>query len=176
MANIQPTGSPAAADQRRRGIRRELVIVGVFLVVVSLGIGFMSLQLAARRNFEPDSSGTFPLIVGGGLILFSILFLVEALKPRDDGFLEEHMESEKRTTRIRVVYWILIVLVAYAALVAVIGYTIATAALFIGVSRLLGEKRWLLNVGVGVILAAAIYFGFTLLLGVKLPAGFLGVI
>jgi putative tricarboxylic transport membrane protein len=86
------------------------------------------------------------------------------------------MESEKRSTRIRVVFWVVGVLVAYAALVGVLGYTIATAALFIGVSRLLGEKRWLLNVGVGIVLAAAIYFGFTLLLGVKLPAGFLGVI
>ncbi|QEO09502.1 tripartite tricarboxylate transporter TctB family protein [Protaetiibacter larvae] len=176
MADVQPTENPADAERRRRGIRRELVIVGVVLVAFSVLIGVMSIQLAARRNFEPDSSGMFPLIVGAGLLLFSILFLVQSIRPRDEGYLEEHMEGEKQRTRMRVVVWVVLVLVAYAALVALIGYTIATAALFVGVSRLLGEKRWFLNVGVGVAMAAAVYFGFTLLLGVRLPAGFLGFI
>lgn len=176
MADVQPTGTPADAEKRRRGIRRELIIAGIVLVAFSVLIGVMSLQLAARRDFRPDSSGMFPLIVGAGLLLFSVLFLIQAFRPKDGGFLEQHMENEKDRTRMRVVIWVVLVLVAYAALVAVLGYTIATAALFVGVSRLLGEKRWILNVVVGVALAAAVYFGFTLLLGVRLPAGFLGFI
>ncbi|PJJ65581.1 tripartite tricarboxylate transporter TctB family protein [Compostimonas suwonensis] len=176
MADSESAESPAVVERRRRGSRRELVIVAIFLLVISVGIGITSIQLAARREFQPDSSGTFPLIVGGGLLLFSILFLFETLKPRDDGYLEAHMASEKSSTRMRVVVWVVLVLLGYAAIVALVGYTIATAALFIVVSRLLNEKRWWLNITVGVLLAAAIYFGFTLLLGVKLPAGFLGVI
>jgi len=168
--------SPAVAEGQRRGIRRELIIVGVVLVALSAGIGGMAIQLAARRNFEPDSSGTFPLIVGAGLLVFSIMFLIQAIRPRDEGHLEQYMDNEKRTTRIRVVIWLVAVLVGYALIIVLAGYTISTAVLFIVVSRLLGEKRWWLNAIVGVLLAAAIYFGFTMLLGVRLPAGFLGVI
>jgi len=174
MAEVRPQGSPA--DSVRRAIRREQIIVGVFLVAFSVGIGAMAIQLAARRDFRPDSSGTFPLIVGAGLVLCSVLFLVQAIRPRDGGQLERYMAAEKESTRMRVVGWLVVILVGYAAVVALVGYTLATAALFVVVARVLGEKRWLLNVVVGVVMAAVLYFGFTLVLGVRLPAGFLGVI
>ena len=36
-------------------------------------------EVNAPRDFAPESSGTFPLIVGGGLVLFSVLFLMSTL-------------------------------------------------------------------------------------------------
>lgn len=161
---------------QQRTIQRELVIAGAVLVTVAAVICGMAIQLAARRDFQVESSGTFPLIVGAGLLIFSVLFLIQALRPTDGGYLVAYMENEKKTTRMWVVVWIVLTLVVFAFIVPYAGYTLSTAALFVTVARLLGEKRWWLNVLVGLGLAAAVYFGFTQLLGVRLPAGFLGVI
>ncbi|MBB5785502.1 tripartite tricarboxylate transporter TctB family protein [Jiangella mangrovi] len=165
------TRQAAAAPQSRVG-RYELVIVGVVLVAASTAIGYLALQLAARRDFEADSSGTFPLIVGAGLILFSVLFLIQSIRQSDPQLIA-HLAGERRSTRMRVVLWIALVLLGYALLVGGIGYPAGTAVLFVVVARLLGEKRWWLNIVVGVVLALAIYYGFTELLGVQLPAGLL---
>jgi putative tricarboxylic transport membrane protein len=113
-----------------------------------------------------------PLAVSAGLLFFSFLFLIEARK-RTDAHLERHLRAEDASTHLGTVLWVLVVLVVYAVVIGPVGYLVATAAMFAVVSRALGSRRWVLNVGVGIALSAAAYFGFTLLLGVRLPAGFL---
>ena len=65
-------------------------------------------------------------------------------------------------------------LVGYAILLDPIGYILTTFVLFVGVAALLGSRSWRRDLVVGVLLSVAIYFSFTQLLAVRLPAGVLG--
>ena len=56
-------------------------------------------------------------------------------------------------------------------LFAPLGFIAASAVLFACVSAALGSRRFILDVVIGVGLAAAIYFVFTKGLGLQLPAG-----
>jgi putative tricarboxylic transport membrane protein len=57
------------------------------------------------------------------------------------------------------------------ALLHVIGFVIATAILFAATARAFGERNSLLGLGVGFVLALAVYGVFDRLLQLNLPAG-----
>ena len=63
---------------------------------------------------------------------------------------------------------------AYLALLAPVGYLLATAVFIPLEARLLGSRSWRRDVIAGVAVTAAIYAGLDLLLGLRLPAGILG--
>lgn len=153
--------------------RRELTAVGIVLVAFAVAVGVQTWKIVEASGLAPSGPAALPLVVTGGLLLFSLLFLLQARK-RTHGHLQRHVELEHRVTHLGTVALVIVALIVYAGVLGFLGYAVATTALFIGVSRLLGSKRWMLNVIVGVLLSAAIYFGFTLLLGVRLPAGIFG--
>lgn len=63
---------------------------------------------------------------------------------------------------------------AYVALLAPVGYLLATAVFIPVEARLLGSRSWRRDVIAGLIITAAIYAVLGLLLGLRLPAGFFG--
>lgn len=64
-----------------------------------------------------------------------------------------------------------LVFVAYLACLAPLGYPLATTAFIVTESRALGSRAWRRDLAAGALIAAAAYFGFRLLLGIRLPAG-----
>lgn len=152
--------------------RRELIVVGIVLVGFAVAVGSQTWKIVTVSGLSPSGPAALPVAVTGGLLVFSLLFLLQATK-RSHGHLERHIESEHAVTHMGTVAQVVGALILYAALLGPLGYLIATTALFVGVSRILGSKRWVLNIIVGIVLAAAVYFGFTELLGVRLPAGVL---
>jgi putative tricarboxylic transport membrane protein len=62
-------------------------------------------------------------------------------------------------------------LLAYGFALEPVGYIISTFVLFLGGSWLLGSRAWRRDVAVGLGLSVGIYFLFTQLLAVPLPAG-----
>ena len=63
---------------------------------------------------------------------------------------------------------------AYIVLLEPLGYLPATTAFIALEARLLGSRRWRRDLIAAVIVAATVYAVFSLLLGLRLPAGFLG--
>lgn len=152
--------------------RRELIVVGIVLIGFAVAVGSQTWKIVTVSGLSPSGPAAFPVAVTGGLLMFSLLFLLQASK-RSQGHLERHIESEHAVTHMGTVGQVVGALILYAAVLGSLGYLIATTALFVSVSRILGSKRWVLNVIVGGVLSAAVYFGFTMLLGVRLPAGVL---
>lgn len=153
--------------------RRELTAVGIALVVFALAVGSQTLKIVQSSGLAPSGPAALPIVVTGGLLVFSLLFLLQARK-RTQGQLQRHIDAEHAVTHMGTVGLVMGALVLYAAALSVLGYALATLALFVGVSRILGSRRWVLNIVVGVVMALVIYFGFTMLLGVRLPSGVLG--
>ena len=63
---------------------------------------------------------------------------------------------------------------AYIALLEPLGYLPATTAFIALEARLLGSRRWARDLAAAVVVAFSVYALFSLLLGLRLPAGLLG--
>jgi putative tricarboxylic transport membrane protein len=69
--------------------------------------------------------------------------------------------------------WVSGGLFAHMALIGWAGFVIAGTALFLGVARGFGSRRWARNAAIGLVLSLGIYLFFVKLLNVNLPAGWL---
>ena len=67
-----------------------------------------------------------------------------------------------------------LVFLAYLSVLEPIGYLLATVAFITVESRLLGSRAWLRDLLVSVLITASVYTVFSLLLGIRLPAGLVG--
>jgi putative tricarboxylic transport membrane protein len=155
-----------------------LVALGALLIVSALGI-------ARGGGYQLIGPATFPLATAIGLLVLSAIFVVRTtLKP--DRALAEHTIDEERATYWPTVGLVMVALVVYALTldgfevagidVPGLGYIAATGIFLPVAARILGSRQPIRDVILGFVLAAVIYFSFTEVLGVRLPAGLLGVI
>jgi putative tricarboxylic transport membrane protein len=108
-----------------------------------------------------------------GLFLFGLLFLSRTTPLWPDTDLAEEAAAEEAATHWITVALIVVALLVYPFLLAPLGYTVATALFFPVVSRMMGSRRIVRDVLVGIGLGVVIYVTFTQFLGVRLPAGLL---
>lgn len=158
----------------RRGYLGPRAFAGAILVlgvVVLLG----TFGLSAGGGYSPIGPGFFPLIVAGGLLLFGVMLLVRATA-RPDAYLGEKAATESEATHWPTVGLLLAALVAYAFLLDPLGYVVATALFFPAAAYILGGsgvRKVIRNLLIGLAIGTAVFFGFTELLGVRLPDGLL---
>jgi putative tricarboxylic transport membrane protein len=114
----------------------------------------------------------FPLIVAVGLTALGALWLLR-LRVRPDAVLTAHIAEEAAATHWPTVGLTAAALLVYAFALGSLGYIAATALFFPFVARVLGSRRIVRDALIGLALAVVIYFSFTRLLGVRLPAGLL---
>jgi putative tricarboxylic transport membrane protein len=167
VVNVDDTST---STNERRNERRETVVVGVALLGFSLLVGWQAWQIASRTGMEWKGPAAFPVVVAAGLLITSAVYLWRAIGAPAAQLLE-HIAGERAASQMRVVAWVLALLVIYALLLAFVGYPVATTAMFAVCARLLGARRWLLNLLIGAVLSASIFVLFTEVLHVRLPLG-----
>ncbi|MEV0624100.1 tripartite tricarboxylate transporter TctB family protein [Nonomuraea sp. NPDC050404] len=143
--------------------------------IVSLGFLATAVVVLAQAFAIPQGSGYqavaprgFPLLVGVGLAVVAVIGVVQAFRApvvkAADG-------DEEETTHWPSVLMLLAALAVYALLLSPIGYWQATTLFFVAVARVLGSRRLVRDLLVGLVLALATYFLFDRLLGITLPPG-----
>lgn len=154
---------------------------------VAGGVGFVFslayLAVALRIPFLPSSVETvgprvFPIAIGVALALASLALLVKGLReePSDEGGEPaESVEQEDDTltqsaTRLGV---IVALLFGYILLFVPLGYVISTFLFILAVTMYLDSQHWIRNLVYAVLFPLVVYFVFTELLRVTLPAGLL---
>ncbi|THJ65858.1 tripartite tricarboxylate transporter TctB family protein [Arthrobacter echini] len=169
-----PSGAHALVRQETRpgagmlGLRIAAVVILLGAAVVLID----AIRISISGGFGPQQPGFFPLIVGIGLVGFGVAFLVRStLKP--DRALVEQADEEHRDTHWRTLWTVVVALLVYVAVLDPLGYIIATSIFFVGIARVAGSRRLIRDVIIAVLFSAAVYFGFTELLGVRLPDGLL---
>ncbi|GAB3523751.1 tripartite tricarboxylate transporter TctB family protein [Arthrobacter monumenti] len=145
-------------------IAAAVIILGAAVVL------FDAFRIASEGGFGPQQPGFFPVIVGIGLMGFGIAFLVRTtLKPDYD--LREQAAEEHADTHWRTLWTVIVGLVIYAYVLEPIGYIPATAIFFVAIAWVGGSRKWIRDIIVAVLFSVAVYFFFTEVLGVRLPAG-----
>lgn len=174
-----------------RGARRERVsflgprIVAGLLIIGSIFLIYHALQIGRVAGYTVVGPSTFPLAVSVGLLVLGIILAVRTTV-RPDGDLGLQVAVEEKATHWPSVGLLVALLVGYAlALNGVrlgpldipgLGYIVATSLFLPLGARVLGSEHLVRDIVVGVGLAIVVYVGFTQFLGVRLPAGLLGLL
>ncbi|PTT63965.1 tripartite tricarboxylate transporter TctB family protein [Arthrobacter sp. HMWF013] len=128
------------------------LLLGVFGLVISFGLGVGSLGA--------PGAGLWPLVISLVMITASATALIRAKHDED----VEAFDGGIRTVALSVAS-----LLAYAALLPVIGFEIPTVLLLFFWIKVLGKERWRSAVAVSVIATVVVYVLFILLLAVPIP-------
>ncbi len=145
-------------------------IAGVALILFGLVALYQTIGIIAESGLAPDSPGVLPLVVSAGLVVFGGVFLFNAFFRPDPALLEAVSDEEEKTDW-RKFGLLVAALVVYVFVLAPLGYIVATTLFFVGAARAMGSRRLVRDIVVGIVFSVAIYFGFTELLSVRLPAG-----
>lgn len=150
----------------------DMVSGGVMFLFGALTV-ILSLQMPIG-TFRAAGSGLFPLCLGILLIGLSALFMLKALG--------SGKEEEKKDAPAEAEAGSLLPVVAFLAILALatlflttLGYPVVSFLLMLGLLRVLGSKRWPLNLAVSLGTAAGSHIVFVYLLKIPLPKGFLGI-
>lgn len=136
--------------------------LGLFYVVEALGIRVLPTYSRVGPRF-------FPYMVAGGLILLGAVLAWRAWRGTDsDADATGDGPSDKLSMSL-----VLAGLILQSLVIDWIGFVLAAAITFVLTAAGFGSRRWLLNAGIGFVLAAISYVGFTRGLGLSLPAGLL---
>lgn len=125
-------------------------------------------------TFRVAGSGLFPLCLGVLLMALSAAFIVKALWTVEDKVTEDTRGEEERGSLLPVVAFLAILALA-TLLLTTLGYPVVSFLLMVGLLRILGSKRWPLNLTVSLVTAVGSHAVFIYLLKIPLPKGLLGV-
>ncbi len=134
-------------------------IFGVFLLLLGSALLYGGLSLEVPFSYDPLGPTTFPVIIGGMLVLLSLIVIA---KPQTIAF--PSTQVNLKTTAI------IVLLVIYQASFSILGFLVATTLLVFFLSKIFkGTTLQAIGSGIGVSLVVYGLFGY--LLEVPLPAG-----
>jgi len=144
-----------------------LVAVGAFLIGDALGL------TPGYTKTDPLGPRVFPIVIGCGAIVSAILLAI-AIPRGSRGAMETGEDIDPSTPADwRTVVSLVGLFAAAVALVMPLGWAIVGALLFAGAATLLGSKRYVLNLLIGIVLSVGSFYAFYSGLGIPLPAGIL---
>jgi putative tricarboxylic transport membrane protein len=159
--------------KQKRSAKGELVFTS-FLFVVGVVVLFDASQLPSSSQADVIQPATFPSIIGGFLVLLSVLQLISVA--RGNLGEPESIEGGKADSKVHFKPLALMTagLASFAIGIKFIGFPLAATILFTFVVYALNAKkpRWYVVVPFAAAFAAIIYFGFTAGLQINLPWGF----
>ncbi len=139
------------------------IIIGIFILVSSLNYDFGSLS--------SPSTGFFPFLLGGLIILLSVIGLVSASYEKLKGVGWDSVIKGMLWKRPFIAF---ISLLLYVLLVKYLGFIITTVIFMAFLLRVLEHQRWVVVIGMSVLVALVSYGIFEMGLKSQLPAGILG--
>ncbi len=135
----------------------------------------LSLQMPIGTLRAPGS-GLFPLCLGVLLMLLAAVSMVGALWNGQGEIREEAFcEPEPEPKSVLPVVAFLAVLALTTLFMKTLGYPVVSFLLMVGLLRILGLKRWPLNLALSLLTAAGSHGLFVYLLKIPLPKGFPGI-
>ena len=156
--------------------------VRVEAVVVLLLVGgylWLGLNLPPHYHYGTGVPGpeVFPIFLGivmGAAALWQLIVSGKKRKNQKEAPVEKAgLSLSQRLLKSWQFYALWVLVLLYVFLLPSLGFVISSGLLLLAFFFLLGEKRWYLGLGLAAVVPLGIYYLFTSLLGVRLPAGLL---
>jgi putative tricarboxylic transport membrane protein len=195
---VVTSGSPAAGRRGRRRVDRASLALAVLLLVMGVTLAVDASSIQAPPGSDSIGPSAFPWAIAVALLALGCVLGAVALRGREPhphdaavGPLHEDVPHDDEPAsgqpeveavpvggdappalRVRPVLRVAVFaagLVAHALLIDTAGYVVAALVLFVAVALAFGAPRPVRIVLVGLVLTLAIFYAFTLGLGLALP-------
>lgn len=172
MPDVPPPAAPLSPTTGRRGVSVPdlLVALGVTGLGAALLIGSLQIPFGINAVVGPR---VFPLIVSVGLSALGVLLTVNALRGGRAEPTAEEDTDPGAPVHLEAAGIVLGGFLLGTLLLPTLGFVLGTAIMYFSVALAFGERRWLLMLGVSLVVALVTYEVFTRGLGLSLPPGVL---
>jgi putative tricarboxylic transport membrane protein len=148
------------------------LFIGLGVAALGVFVAVETSQIAVAPLYAKIGPGVIPYLVAGGLVLLGLLFAVSAARGSAPAAQPRELPPAGAGD------WRSLVVVGAGLIVQMLlieraGFIIASSVLFVCVAFGFGSRRYLRDSVVAILLATAVYIGFTRGLNLSLPAGLL---
>ena len=154
-------------------MNRDEIVVGIVIFIFGGITALLSLRMPIG-TFRNAGTGMFPLFLGILLMILSGAFILKIFFQGKKEQVEKEASIESSESPIQ-----LILFLGTMALATLffnqLGYPLISFLLMLGLLRILGIKRWGLNILISVVTAVGSYFLFVKWLNIPMPKGWIGI-
>ena len=152
-------------------MNRDETIVGIVIFFFGGLTALLSLRMPIG-TFRMAGTGMFPLCLGILLMILSGMFVLKIFIQREEQVKKE-ASIESSESPIQLILFLGAMVLA-TLLFNPLGYPLISFLLMLGLLRILGIKRWGLNILISVVTSVGSYFVFIQWLGIPMPKGWVG--
>ena len=153
-------------------MKRDEAIVGMVIFLFGAITTLLSLKMDIG-TFRNAGTGMFPLFLGVLLMILSILFLLRIFFQNKKAPVKGEPIVEIPGSTKQMIFFLGTMALA-TLFFNKLGYPLISFLLMLGLLRILGIKRWALNILISFVTAVGSYFLFVQWLKVPLPKGWIG--
>ena len=153
-------------------MKRDEAIVGMVIFLFGAITTLLSLKMDIG-TFRNAGTGMFPLFLGVLLMILSSLFLLRIFFQNKKAPVKGEPIVEIPGSTKQMIFFLGTMALA-TLFFNKLGYPLVSFLLMLGLLRILGIKRWALNILISFVTAVGSYFLFVQWLKVPLPKGWIG--
>ncbi len=154
-------------------MKRDQIISGIILFVFGGITTLLSLRMPIG-TFRAAGAGLFPFILGVFLMILSGVFLLNLFLQGKKEPGKKEVQAEIPGSAKRIIPFLGAMALA-TFFFNPLGYPLISFLLMVALLRILGTRRWTLNIFLSLVTAAASYFLFVGWLKIPLPKGWIGI-
>jgi putative tricarboxylic transport membrane protein len=154
-------------------LRRDEIIVGVVIFLFGAIIALLSLRMPIG-TFRMGGTGLFPLCLGIILMILSGGFILKIYFQGKEEQVEKGASIESSGPPLQLILFLGTIALA-TLFFNRLGYPLISFLLMLGLLRILGMKRWGLNVLISVVTSVGSYLLFVQWLNIPMPKGWIGI-
>jgi len=154
-------------------VKRDEIIVGVVIFIFGAVTTVLSLRMHIG-TFRTAGAGMFPLLLGILLMVLSSTFVSKKFFQGKGEQAGKEASIESSESPMQLILFLGTMILA-ALFFNRLGYPLTSFLLVLGLLRILGIKRWGLNILISVVTAAGSYFLFIKWLDIPMPKGWIGI-
>jgi hypothetical protein len=151
---------------KRFALGELLLALGV--LVLSALLAWQTTQIQVSPAYSRIGPRIFPIAICIALAVVGLLLALQALSKRREATSGHHVPADRAAIGL-----LLAGLVAQTLLLRPLGFVLSSTVMFVLTAIGFGSRRFIRDIAVGLVLAAAIFIGFTRGLSIELPAGLL---
>ena len=154
-------------------MKRDEAIVGVIIFIFGGITVLLSLKMPIG-TFRMAGTGLFPLGLGILLMILSGIFVLKIFYQGMAAKIKKEPSPESSESPIQLILFLGAMVLA-TLFFNRLGYPLISFLLMLALLRILGIKRWGLNILISVVTAVGSYFLFVKWLDIPMPKGWIGI-
>jgi hypothetical protein len=154
-------------------MNRDEIVVGIVIFLFGAITTLLSLKMPIG-TFRMAGTGLFPFYLGIILMILSGVFILRNFFQSRKGQPKKEASIESSESPIQLILFLGAMVLA-TLFFNPLGYPLVSFLLMVALLRILGIKRWGLNILISVVAAVGSYFLFVKWLDIPMPKGWIGI-